>query len=216
MERDEILDMRALCEVCGKDMWPCRSDKKFCSDKCRQIDRVRVEAEATREALSKKKCVTCGGPIPLDKRIDTLYCSEECKPPHLLAETQFCDWCGSMFRPRKKGQRTCSLSCRSKLLRRSEGCQSTEKECVVCGTAFTAKSPKQETCSRSCGQKLRIMRQPAAKKVQTKACAFCGTSFAPKYASQETCSRACSAKLRMQRNPGSMPRRGDFNEIDNI
>lgn len=106
--------MRALCVVCGVDMWPCRPNKMFCSVACIDIDRRQTEAKARIEELAKRKCLRCGGPIPLTATRRRRYCSATCEPPHYYAGSRECAWCGETFRAVNKNQKACSISCGQK------------------------------------------------------------------------------------------------------
>lgn len=111
------LDMRALCAVCGADMWPCNSRKIYCSARCKSIDRRNLERQALAEFNAARRCARCGGPMrPLTRR-DAIYCGRACANagPHYYRGTRACGWCGAEFRAVNKGQRTCSISCGQKL-----------------------------------------------------------------------------------------------------
>ena len=118
------LDMRALCVECGADMWPCRADKEYCSDRCFNVDMARLNREAKQEALAKLRCVHCGGPVPVTKRADTRFCSRKCIKLHevaMLREEKHeavadrrCEQCGgAMPVTMRRHAKFCSRHCRS-------------------------------------------------------------------------------------------------------
>jgi len=113
--RDQTHDMRALCRVCGVDMWPCDPRKLYCSKTCIAEDRRRTERQARVEELAKRRCLTCGGPLPLTATRRRRYCSKACEPPNRYAGERTCATCGAVFRATNKGQRCCSVSCGQKM-----------------------------------------------------------------------------------------------------
>lgn len=115
-------DMRALCAVCGKDMWPCRSNKIFCSRHCKNIDKRNVYAAARREDLAKRLCENCGKPVGQHWfRSGIRFCSTcAVSRPRPLRGVMTCPICGMGFRRWVKNQRTCSPMCGQTLRRQRE------------------------------------------------------------------------------------------------
>ncbi|KRS18848.1 hypothetical protein XM52_03950 [Roseovarius indicus] len=140
--------MRALCVVCGADMWPCRPNKMFCSAACIETDRRQTETTARIEELAKRKCLRCGAPIPLTATRRRRYCSTACEPPPYYAGSRECAWCGQEFRAVGKDQRCCSISCGAKSRRRAES-----RPCKVCGIEIETPLPEQIYCSPRCNQR---------------------------------------------------------------
>jgi predicted nucleic acid-binding Zn ribbon protein len=54
---------------------------KCCSSKCSEIyqNQKRAEAKRERKLAGRQACMQCGGPIPEDRRVGSLYCSAACK-----------------------------------------------------------------------------------------------------------------------------------------
>lgn len=138
------LDMRALCVVCGVDMGKRRSDKKFCSRRCKKADENRLEREAKHEALAGRCCERCGEPIPVETRKDAKYCGSKCHP-RLYAERRTCGACGKLFRPKNRDQVHCSISCAINSKRAAE-----PRPCQICGTLIPNPIPRQMYCSDVC------------------------------------------------------------------
>lgn len=99
--RGDPVDLRALCVVCGADMWPCRSDKMYCSQRCVNKDLYRLEREAKIEARAGRCCAECGGRIPVELREGTIYCTRACG--HRAARRR-----KKSRRDAKVGPRTCA------------------------------------------------------------------------------------------------------------
>lgn len=69
------------CEQCGASLTGKYVSARFCSNACGQNWRNARIAEATRAAkmAMKRTCRSCGEPIPVDRFVNALYCSDPCK-----------------------------------------------------------------------------------------------------------------------------------------
>ena len=72
------LDLRPLCLWCGKDMWPCRVTKMYCSQRCIKAHYKHLEHVAKAEALADRQCLHCGKAMPPSMKRDAVYCSQRC------------------------------------------------------------------------------------------------------------------------------------------
>lgn len=111
-----MIDMRALCVVCGVDMWPCMATKRYCSDRCYDAEAWQLEREAKHEEVADRKCKKCAKPIPVTKKRGAIYCSQKCWP-RLYSETRDCRTCGKTFRVPGRDQKYCSRHCYFSALR---------------------------------------------------------------------------------------------------
>lgn len=70
--------MQAWCEVCGVGFRTADLRKKFCAPECRYIARL----EKKRKARSDKRCLWCGGMLPVQYRFAgakrTKFCARAC------------------------------------------------------------------------------------------------------------------------------------------
>lgn len=151
--RDEI-DLTHRCENCGADLGSGRSDRKFCSVKCRNADYLKIQQAARREDRKGRRCVICNGDIPLEKRAGTLFCSAKCHDSgagkaHSLGVSKKCEHCGSDFRACKKSQRFCSSRCKYESSRRPD------RKCPSCRRMFYPAHYRQVFCSHSCSARYR-------------------------------------------------------------
>lgn len=112
------LDMRPLCLWCGKDMWPCRSDKIYCSKTCSD----KHDGEIGRSVKAERQCEVCGTTMPVAMRADARFCSRECKDAARERRVErTCAYCGRPFwAGRAPRQKTCSCLCAQRL-RRAKG-----------------------------------------------------------------------------------------------
>lgn len=145
--RADPLDMRALCEVCGVDMGAAYPWQKFCGAKCRQIDRRNLERAAKAEAMAKRPCRACGGPIDPLKKGDSIYCGRKCIPRR-YRETRTCPACGKVYRIIRRTQTFCSKSCAKNSRREGK-----PRPCTVCGAEMAAPLPEQKYCSATCNHR---------------------------------------------------------------
>lgn len=112
MQGDPVdLRVRALCVVCGADMWPCRSDKMYCSASCSSKDLWRLEREAKLEARAGRRCAECGGPVPVELKAGRH--SAECGraiPETMKATAIFCSTRCRKNRWQRRARRRASAS----------------------------------------------------------------------------------------------------------
>ncbi|MBR1807161.1 MAG: HNH endonuclease [Selenomonadaceae bacterium] len=151
-------------------------------------------------------CVFCGEKFLSSALTKTVkFCSEKCHSAYHARrsrETRICVVCGKEFSAYKYfPTKTCSLSCRGKLIWQKRDKPSKEKKCAVCGKPFiTGSHPEKKTCSEECARKLcsQTRKKPPVEKI----CPVCGKPFTPykNRSTQECCSLSCSAKLRWQRS----------------
>ena len=67
------------CGWCGKSKPTTRADTEYCSRACKQDARnARVRKERA-ESKPRRKCATCGDPVPAEARVDAQYCSDLCR-----------------------------------------------------------------------------------------------------------------------------------------
>lgn len=88
-----------------------------------------------------------------------------------------CEVCGTNFWSRLSATRTCSVTCRNRLIAKEKELRHTvSKSCAVCGCEFAVngQNPNKRTCSEECGYKLRA--QKTSTRVQM-SCVTCGSSF---------------------------------------
>lgn len=133
---DDPLDLRALCVVCGVDMWPCRAHKMYCSFTCVNKDLWRLEREAKIEARAGRRCADCGGLIPVEMREGTIYCSSNCRDLALAQRKRsrrdarvgerICKECGTAIPLTLKATaRFCSSRCQRNAWQRAARCAKT-------------------------------------------------------------------------------------------
>lgn len=114
-----------FCIECGVQLPPRTSkNTRICGNACRRNRNVRQcrenhrRAAATRDATSPKPvCAHCGGDIPPNAKKGTQYCHITCrKQAELLRERKQreialrpkpCALCGSIFKPKRRGQAIC-------------------------------------------------------------------------------------------------------------
>lgn len=86
----DLLPYKA-CPICGKQFWPTRAHRTYCSDECAKVGRIQVELDRQRHVRAKRratlKCKLCGKPLPVRK---VRFCSSECRQRHwrLYGRTQ--------------------------------------------------------------------------------------------------------------------------------
>lgn len=188
------------CSRCGTLLWSgstslpaaervCRPCRKIQSGPCR-----RRSTSAVTYALKPKACARCAcdyTPTAANQK-----CCEACRT------SRACCTCGESFRPHRRQQETCSLSCAQA---RRHGDASRRAICEVCGTIYVGSHAEQRTCGRSCGVQLRrritgtlhaVPRPHPSCKVWAKNCAHCTQPFAARNVNQIFCSHICAASAR--------------------
>lgn len=66
------------CLVCGACIEHKRIDAIYCSRKCIQLDRTKLEQEARWAQHVGRKCAQCAGQIPVAKQSNAKFCSRKC------------------------------------------------------------------------------------------------------------------------------------------
>lgn len=128
-----------------------RSSRLYCSQKCCDADRTRLEREARALINAAKSCAECGLPMPPEKPLKANYCCVVCAGRAALkrrvaaAEARPCDHCGKAFKPDKPGRRFCCHQCSVEATKRRAAIP-----CAQCGTVFHPKTYTARFCSLSC------------------------------------------------------------------
>ena len=117
------MDMRRLCEWCGKELAEDRPAwTLYCDTKCRNAAGYELERVARIEAKAKRPpCPECGAPIPAETDGHQIFCSKRCyfkadarrvkaKLRATLPE-RTCPVCATVFQPSKPSQKHCSPAC---------------------------------------------------------------------------------------------------------
>lgn len=128
-----------------------RSSRIYCSAKCSQDDRTRLERAARAEDNSSKSCAECGQPMPADKQLGAVYCSNGCAcraaraRKAAKAKAKRCECCGSEFQTDKPSRRFCSHACSVEATRVHP-----LRTCEYCGSEFRSRNYGAIYCSLSC------------------------------------------------------------------
>lgn len=163
----ERLDLTARCEECGEalpELAPNgaqgRSDRKFCSKKCRNDQYNRLEAQSRLEAKrDRPPCAWCGEPIAPEKFSTAIYCCEQCRLKATYrrgreALVRTCPTCGKSFNAYHPDRQHCSRACYDKTRLRNH-----PRPCQWCGDVIERPKAVQKFCSQSCGAKTREKRK---------------------------------------------------------
>jgi 5-methylcytosine-specific restriction endonuclease McrA len=103
-----------------------------------------------------------------------------------------CEWCGSVYTPKRRDQRTCSGECRTRHNRAEQNAKRyvshSPTSCVICGFVYTPKRSDRLTCSDYCWRRLRHIPED---NWHNKACIGCGESFTSKRSDALYCGHEC-------------------------
>lgn len=118
----------STCANCGRALTkPAlgRPQSKFCSRKCKDEYRTKVEAENRQRRLAGRICASCSGPIPEGRNSRALTCSPECgvdyqnkvkadaKRARWEATKPNCGFCGGEIPATSRaGSKFCSPRCK--------------------------------------------------------------------------------------------------------
>jgi predicted nucleic acid-binding Zn ribbon protein len=151
------------CVVCGASIEGKRSDARYCSAKCYNLEAGQMESEALLAAKANRPpCRICGGAIPISAPINRIYCSLACNKEatnrrirERLAKP--CLICGKAISTTHPDQKYCSRRClykAQKVVKR--------RTCRSCGKHFQQRKAKQKYCCHECAAAAR--RKPDAKR----------------------------------------------------
>lgn len=138
------MNMNKICVVCGEEFLATRSDKKYCSAKCRSAESNRKAAEKNGNFNNFK-----GKVFPKNKA---------------------CNWCGNVFAPTHNRQTYCSADCAKEMYKARIYKTERVLVCECCEKEFTAMR-KRTYCSNECryeanGRKRK--QKPKSKKTKPK------------------------------------------------
>lgn len=205
------------CTVCKNEFVSARK-YKFCSDKCRKIQR---DWKVTKKYI----CPTCGKEFERltgtrqNREIPAIhYCSPQCRNRHRnLKHARTCVVCGKSFKAIDKRRKVCSKKCKSILLsiisKRRESTKKRNKKtftCRECGKEYIPKKSDRTTyCSRECCFKAKAQAKIKGKRIQRgatcrvyfKQCAVCNKWFTARSKATACCSNDdCKRKDRNSRS----------------
>lgn len=164
MKITDLLD--EVCLVCG-DPLPenARSNRKYCSDRCKHKSYWTYEAAAIRRSKRGRTCAHCKKPISLDMQASAIHCSKECRRTAMLHRQlppgRPCARCGSPVPADRRYAVTCSEACRYALVAAQRPPRYSSRPavpCAWCGASFLQKRDSNACCSRSCAARLRMSR----------------------------------------------------------
>jgi predicted nucleic acid-binding Zn ribbon protein len=129
MRLDDLHDDADWCQQCGARL-PCDAywgRRRFCSRECQRRAEGRLVGDERMEALAKRHCEMCGGPVPMDRHMG-LYCSKHCRKRYfhrLRSEARAearagreCVVCGrSLDHLSRSDTRYCSRTCQGRAYR---------------------------------------------------------------------------------------------------
>ena len=177
------------CEICGGDIGEYSpANTKMCSDACRRkknLERSRARSRELGEAQRKKnltrRCVECGGRMPLDSPSRKKVCSDDCRRER-----------------RKAAHRRHNKKISDRMRSQRE-----PRECVVCGGLIpVTETLKRIVCSVECRdeRKRRQVRDRRKREERvgwvpvSRVCRECGESFVPSHHSSALCGDSCRRK----------------------
>jgi predicted nucleic acid-binding Zn ribbon protein len=166
----------------------------------------------TKSKAPSKPCRYCGDTFQSDRE-DAEFCSNRCasrwQKGDLLLKDITCEGCGAVTKPANRGQKFCSLTCRSTTLwnRERERLASVVKQCQGCGSDFSPTSETSLFCSKRCGNLMRnrayLERHRKPRAVHHFNCQCCGEGFSTHIPWAKFCSATC----------GSMVKRWDAGKV---
>lgn len=115
------------------------------------------------------------------------FCSESCRPQRIRnVDEKPCDKCGSIFKPKFKGQKYCSDACKKAGFSEKRAKAPETRNCLNCGVEFTTKKKTKRYCTQKCS---RHLFDPL-----TLTCATCSKQFtvAYRFREQKTCGFECA------------------------
>lgn len=173
------------CGWCGNALTNCTIRREYCDGACR---RRAYAAEKLAQTVANRKCLWCSGPIPVERRPGTIYCSRTCgfrsgADMRRKRNKRACKSCGTAFFGHHHQAYCChACYCDAKRKRRP-------KACPVCQKMFKPHRPSQTCCSNDCAT-------PGRRRLPDISCAACGELFRPKRSSTRFCSRSCAMRGR--------------------
>lgn len=197
-----------ICKQCGKEFTPQHGNSRYCSIECRDKHSGRITYQAGTEAT----CAQCGATFTRSYGSEK-YCCDECKAAAIRAlkrkyyasipkrqpQEERCVICGESFVPRRKGQVTCSDSCRKKYVL-YDGLTGAEREAY--------KAQKRAEADRTRSETRRNNHPPKEKEKiwYTGTCRVCGKEFRTLNPTQVTCSTECSKRAKYARKQHRIPK----------
>lgn len=144
------------CACCGKEIQSQYKPKKYCSNECRYKS-VKRPAGVKRERY-KLICKYCNEEF-IDTNPNSNYCSVEHKRKHFeeLLKEKPCKTCGSIFKPKRREQRYCSIKCSKPRKNEYFDCI-----CEKCNNHFEARYAEDKICY-DCRSKIKIESRKCAK-----------------------------------------------------
>ncbi len=151
------------CVVCGASIENRRSDARYCSTRCYNLEARQMERDALLAVKANRPpCRICGTPIPPDEPANRIYCSRACnkEASNRAIRTRLekpCLMCGQPISTTHPDQKYCSRRCfdkaRTVLVPRI---------CPPCGKTFQPRKAKQKYCCHECAAAARWRTQPNA------------------------------------------------------
>lgn len=122
------------CRQCGSPFTTLRKGKAYCSLECFNAIKHRKERVTI-------QCHRCNKPFAC-RDAARKYCSIQCSSPTLRKIA--CIGCGSVFKPVRSGQKSCSIHCRPAVKRLAK------RACKHCTMMFYPDRKRNVFCSRAC------------------------------------------------------------------
>lgn len=127
--------MQKTCAYCNVLFYTEDRSAKYCSRTCYQSATGRPEAH-------NRTCEVCGASYTAYDS-HAKYCSQNCYNSIRKLQTRECECCHTIFEPKRKGQRFCSVKCVNFKL--------PDAECAYCGSRFHPRTTtKNKFCSLEC------------------------------------------------------------------
>lgn len=162
----------AVCPVCGESFTTHKLTLKFCSAKCRTIDRTaknRLRRQGPERSLV---CSVCDREFKTH-RSNQAFCSPQCRVVNNRAETAT----------------------------KREAAKIKSRDCLACGKTFEPIG-RQRFCSRRCGTRIQSRNRLGIDLSLTRKCWWCETEFSLTDGRKLYCSDRCAVFVRSLWNVG--------------
>ncbi len=178
-----------VCNVCNQLFKPTYECQQYCSKVCKKRG-----FSINRKIEHKHVCLKCNVSF-VNKKKNSKYCSHDCYAKRFGFVKKQCEICNNEFTTayRFRGQKTCNMSCGSKLTSRKLNKREI-KQCLQCDNDFEVVQSyknKGKYCSLDCFYKHKYNREST---VVTLICEYCDNKFERSFIKRKArfCSKSCS------------------------